>query len=109
MCKEKYEELLKEGLPIILNFSSTSCVPCRMIKPVLEKIAKQYEGKVNVLNLNVNDCMEFAQEMMVMSIPTQFFIEPDGTPIAYHVGFMDEQNFYSAIKDYFKIEVPAEK
>lgn len=99
------EEKLKEGLPLIVDFGSDTCVPCKMIKPVLEEIAKEYEGKLNILILNVNEHLELARNLGVMSIPSQFFYDKDGRLIGNHVGFIPKEAFEQIIEEHLGIKI----
>jgi len=98
------DEKLANKIPLIVDFGSDSCVPCKMIKPVLEEIADEYKGKVNVLILDVNQYQELAMEFGIMSIPTQIFYDKDGKIIGGHIGFIPKESFKDIIKEHFGIE-----
>ena len=97
------EEKLKEGKPLIVDMGSDSCVPCKMIKPVLNEIAEEYKGDLNVIILDVHEHMEIAQELGVMSIPTQFFYDKDGKMLGQHVGFLPKESFEQIISEQFSL------
>ena len=97
------EEKLKEGIPLIVDFGSNSCIPCKMIKPVLQEIAEEYKDKLNVLILDIHEYNDLAAEYGIMSIPTQIFFDKDGKAIGGHVGFMPKEAFEEIIKEHFKI------
>ena len=69
VTKEKFEELLQGGKPILLDFYATWCGPCRMIAPILEDLAEERED-ILVLKADVGEERELAAEFGVMSIPT---------------------------------------
>ena len=98
------DEKLKEKKPLIVDFGSDTCVPCKMIKPVLEEISEEYKGKLNVLILDVNQYQELAMEFGIMSIPTQIFYDKDGKAVGGHVGFIPKEAFKEIIKEHFGIE-----
>ena len=68
---ENFEtEVLKSELPCLVDFWAPWCGPCRMVGPVIEEIAKEYQGKLKVGKLNVDEASKMASVYGVMSIPT---------------------------------------
>ena len=63
-------DVLKADLPILVDFWAPWCGPCRMVAPVLDKVAEQYAGKVQVVKLNVDENPVTAQTYGIRSIPT---------------------------------------
>lgn len=71
ITKENFEEVvLKNQLPVLVDFWATWCGPCKMIGPIVEEIAEEMEGKVAVGKINVDKQPELANRYGVMSIPT---------------------------------------
>ncbi len=85
---ENFEaEVLGASTPVLVDFYADWCNPCRMMGPVVEKLAEEYDGKVKVGKCNIDDNREIAQRYHVASIPT-FIVFKDGEPAATYVGSM---------------------
>ncbi len=68
-------EVLKSDLPVLVDFYADWCGPCKMLAPVIEQLADEYEGKFNIGKLNVDQNGTTAQAYKVMSIPTLLFFK----------------------------------
>lgn len=64
------KEVLKSSQPVLVDFWAPWCGPCRMLGPVIDELAKEYEGKVRVGKLNVDDNQSVASRYNVSAIPT---------------------------------------
>lgn len=80
-------EVLKASTPVLVDFYADWCNPCKMMGPVVAKIAEEYDGKVKVGKCNIDENMELAAKYRVASIPA-FIIFKDGKPAANYVGAM---------------------
>lgn len=63
-------EVLESQIPVLVDFWAEWCMPCKMVAPIVEEIAKEYEGKLKVCTLDVDNARETAGHYSIMSIPT---------------------------------------
>ncbi len=83
-------EVLKYNGPVMVDFYAVWCGPCKMLGPVVEELAKEYEGKVKICKLNVDDAPNTASQFRVSSIPTIIFFK-DGAVAAQEVGLQSKE------------------
>ncbi|MCQ2309969.1 MAG: thioredoxin [Bacteroidales bacterium] len=79
-------------LPCVIDFYATWCGPCKKVTPIMEKLAKEYNGKVIVYKVDVDAEQKLATILNIRNIPTVFFIEKGKQP-SYSVGAKDEVYF----------------
>ena len=91
-----FKDETKEGL-VLVDFWAPWCGPCRMVGPVIEALAGDYDGKVKVGKLNVDDNQQTAMSYRVMSIPTVILFK-DGEPVETMVGAMPKGAYESKLE-----------
>lgn len=77
----------KSGLPSMIDFGAEGCRPCEMMKPILQSLKKKYDGKVNVLFVQVRDEQVLGARYGAQTIPLQVFFDKQGKEVFRHVGF----------------------
>ena len=64
------QEVINSALPVLVDFWAPWCGPCKMLGPVIEELAKEYEGKVKICKLNTDESPNSASEYRISAIPT---------------------------------------
>lgn len=82
--------------PAIVDFTATWCGPCRSIAPILEELAKEYEGQIVVYKVDVDNCRDIAQAFGISSIPAVLYIPLNGEP-SMTIGARNKSKFQSEI------------
>ena len=91
----------QNGKPTIVDFSATWCPPCRQLKPIFERLEKEFKGRINFITVDVDDNPELSQSYQVQSIPMLIFLNKDGQIQNTIVGFQDYDQLLAAINTYF--------
>ncbi len=75
ITKENFEQILSEGLPVVVDFWAEWCGPCRSIAPIIEELAAEYEGKIAIGKCDVEDNDDIVAKYGVRNIPTIIFLK----------------------------------
>lgn len=95
---ENYKELISKDF-VIVDFYSTTCVPCKMFSRILEDLTIDYPF-VNIVKVNITDYPAIGKDEEIEAVPTVMFVK-DGTPLEKVVGLMDEDEVIEKITEYY--------
>jgi thioredoxin 1 len=95
----EFDEKIKTSSLVLVDFWAPWCGPCRMIGPILEKLSKEFEGKAEILKVNVDDHSDIAAKFKITSIPTIIFFK-NGQVVEQVVGALPQVQLNQKIKKY---------
>lgn len=90
-------EVLNSKLPVLVDFYAEWCGPCKMLAPILEKVAARVEGKANVVKIDIDQANELAVKFGIMSVPTMIFFKT-GQPVFKKIGLQQADALVNAIE-----------
>jgi len=101
---EKNKEWKFEGAkPCIIDFYADWCAPCKIVAPILEELATDFDGKLDVYKVNTEEQQELAAAFGIRSIPSFLFVPAEGNP-QMAMGALPKETFIKAFKDVLSVE-----
>lgn len=91
-------QALASGRPTLIDFGLRTCGVCKRMAPFLESLAIEYQGKANILFVDVRVDQTTARKFNVQMLPTQIFIDPQGKEAGRHTGFMSRLDIIKGLK-----------
>ncbi len=90
-------EVLEAAEPVLVDFTAVWCGPCRMLDPVVTQLAREWEGRVKVVKLDVDDNPDLAVEYQVMGVPT-LLLFVKGEPVQRITGYQPKDRILAKLK-----------
>lgn len=87
-----------KGMVTMVDLGAKSCIPCKMMAPIMERVEKGYKGKAAIIFVDVWKNQEPAKRFGIRAIPTQIFFDKEAKEVYRHVGFMSEEAIVAQLK-----------
>jgi thioredoxin 1 len=87
-----------QGVVTMIDLGADSCVPCKMMAPILKKVEQDYEGRAVIAFIDVWKYRDQAARFGIRAIPTQIFYDAEGREVYRHLGFMSEQDIVKQLR-----------
>ena len=81
-----------KGMVTVVDLGAKTCIPCKLMAPILEELEKEYKGRAAVFFIDVWENRDKAKEFKVLTIPTQIFYNKQGQEVYRHIGFFDKES-----------------
>jgi len=92
------KEVLEANLPVLVDFWAPWCGPCQTAGPVIEELAKEYEGKIKVGKINIDENQKISEKYGILSIPTVIIFK-NGEEVKRQVGFVGKEGYINLISN----------
>ncbi|NPU84639.1 MAG: thioredoxin family protein [Syntrophaceae bacterium] len=93
-----FRNLPVKGMVTMVDLGAASCIPCKMMAPILDRLEKRYKGRAAIVFVDLRHEKEAAQRFGIRAIPTQIFFDGHGKEVVRHLGFMSEEAIVAQLK-----------
>lgn len=101
MNEETFQsEVIKSEVPVLVDFTAVWCQPCKMLDPIVKELAQDWQGKVKVVKLDVDDNPNLAMNYQVMGVPTLMLFK-SGQPVERVTGYQPKDRLQKKFQPYF--------
>ena len=90
-------EVLESKVPVVVDFWAPWCAPCRIVSPIIDELAQEFEGKMKVGKINVDENNQTSGQYGIMSIPSVVFFK-NGKPVRTMIGAQSKENYKQEIE-----------
>jgi len=94
----KFKDVPVKGMVTMVDLGATSCIPCKMMAPILKKLKKAYKGKAAIIFIDVWKHRDQSKRFGIRVIPTQIFFDKNGKEVYRHKGFMSKKAIIRQLK-----------
>lgn len=88
-----------KGMVTMVDLGAKTCIPCKMMAPILAKLEKEYKGKAAIVFIDVREDSGAAKRFGIRAIPTQIFFDKKGQEVRRHEGFMSEKDIIKQLSE----------
>ena len=96
--RKDYDALIEQNLPVLIDYYATWCAPCKKMEPILDKLSKEFEGKLLIKRVNVDEAKALVKELQIQNIPV-ITTHKAGKEIEHVNGFQSEEQMRAMINE----------
>lgn len=97
--EEDLKKAFAGGKPFLVDFGANSCLPCRQLRPVLKELSKEFDGKAEILVIDVYQYQHLAREYKIVALPTLVFFDRQGKEVFRQPGAMTKEQITAKLKE----------
>ncbi len=99
LTDKTFEQTIRTNAPVLIDFWGDDCIPCKMMKPIVDGIRSKYKGKMFVYNAHINSCSRVIEQYHIKSLPTLILLK-EGKLVDKFTGFIREDMLCRRLESY---------